>query len=159
MSRWARNRCVALHASLLLLLLTAASPGLAADSTWVEGRWISGDGSGFIDIQLQNDSPVGRIAGSTNKAEAAEPGRQDALNPDPALRSRPLLNLTILQGFKSGGDGKWKDGRIYDPNSGKTYKCNITIVDRNTLNVRGYIGIALAGRTETWVRENGDNLH
>jgi uncharacterized protein (DUF2147 family) len=57
-----------------------------------------------------------------------------------------------LDGFDYAGEGKWKNGRVYDPNSGKTYKCKLTLVDENTLELRGYIGISLLGRTETWSR-------
>ncbi|MDO7744042.1 MAG: DUF2147 domain-containing protein, partial [Pedobacter sp.] len=49
-------------------------------------------------------------------------------------------------------DGKWTDGKIYDPKSGKTYSCNMNIKDNGQLNMRGYIGISLIGRSETWKR-------
>ena len=51
------------------------------------------------------------------------------------------------------GDGKWSGGFIYDPNSGKTYRGKLRLVDTNTLEVRGFIGISLIGRTETWTRQ------
>jgi uncharacterized protein (DUF2147 family) len=57
-----------------------------------------------------------------------------------------------MDGFTYSGEGKWKSGRIYDPNSGKTYKCKVTPVNENTLELRGYIGFSLLGRTETWTR-------
>ncbi|RZL30018.1 MAG: DUF2147 domain-containing protein, partial [Pedobacter sp.] len=47
---------------------------------------------------------------------------------------------------------KWIDGTIYDPKTGKTYSCNLTLKDNNTLNVRGYIGISIIGRSETFKR-------
>ncbi len=62
------------------------------------------------------------------------------------------MGLLILKGFRF--DGKqWVDGTIYDPDNGKTYKCNITMQDKNTLFVRGYIGISAIGRTTTWKRK------
>ena len=80
----------------------------------------------------------------------------DDRNPDPALRSRPLDGLAIMTGFEYAGDGRWQNGTVYDPNSGKTYKCSITLIDDNTLKLRGYIGIALFGRSETWTRDDPD---
>jgi len=68
------------------------------------------------------------------------------------LRDRPLTGLDLFAGFAYDGDGRWTGGTIYDPNSGKTYRCIITWVDGNTLKVRGYIGVPMLGRTETWTR-------
>jgi len=118
----------------------------------VEGVWLSADGTGWIKIELGPNGPVGSIAGSPDKAGDRQPSDTDELNPDSALRSRLLLGLTIMDGFDYAGEGKWKNGRIYDPNSGKTYKCKLTLIDENTLELRGYIGISLLGRTERWTR-------
>ena len=90
------------------------------------------------------------IAGSPN--DNPERSTVDDKNPDPELRSRELIGLELFTGFRFDGDDRWVDGTIYDPNSGKTYRCIITIRDRNTLRVRGYIGFSLLGRTETWTR-------
>jgi len=118
----------------------------------VEGVWLSADGTGWIKIELGNDGLVGSIAGSPDDSEDRKPSDKDELNPDPALRDRLLLGLTIMEGFTHAGEGRWKNGKIYDPNSGKTYKCKLTLVDEDTLELRGYIGIALLGRSETWTR-------
>ncbi len=123
-----------------------------ADEADIEGRWLSGDKSGWIDIRLVNGSPVGTAAGSTT-AKEGDPPRLDDLNPDPALRDRALHGITILHGFEYKGDQVWKGGTIYDPNSGKTYKSSMKMVDQNTLKVRGFIGISLLGRSDTWTRD------
>jgi uncharacterized protein (DUF2147 family) len=143
-----RIATVALLASILL------SPSVYATDTAlsIEGVWLSADGTGWIKIEMGANGPTGSIAGSPDDAERQRPSDKDDLNPDPALRDRDLLGLTIMHSFTAAGDGKWKNGRIYDPNSGKTYKCKLTLVDENTLELRGYIGISLLGRTETWTR-------
>ena len=125
-------------------------PSAVADQTDIEGRWLSGDKTGWIEIRLVDGSPVGTAAGSTTPDE---PPQFDEFNPDPTLRSRALLGITILHGFDYAGDQVWKGGTIYDPNSGKTYKCKLNLVDANTLEVRGYIGFAMLGRTEVWTRD------
>lgn len=119
----------------------------------VEGRWLSGDGDGWIEITLLADSLTGVIAGSPN-TKPEDPARYDDKNPDPALRDRPLDGMAIMSGFKYAGGGRWTGGTIYDPNSGKTYKCTLTLVDRDTLKVRGYIGVSLFGRSDTWTRDS-----
>ena len=135
-------------ACLAILLFTATSGADQADAV---GRWLSGDGDGWIDVRIEADRLVGVTAGSPNTREG-DPPRLDDLNPDPALRSRSLNGLRILSGLRYDGDNKWSGGTIYDPNSGKTYKCNVTLVDGNTLKLRGYIGFSLFGRTDTWTR-------
>lgn len=135
--------------SIVLLPMSALSE-IASDS--VEGVWLSADGTGWIKIELSSNGPVGSIAGSADESADRKPSDKDVLNPDPALRDRLLLGLTIMDGFTNAGGGRWKNGKIYDPNSGKTYKCKLTLIDENTLELRGYIGFSLLGRTETWTR-------
>ena len=77
----------------------------------------------------------------------------DKENPDENLRNRPILGLEILTDFVYDEDYTWEDGDIYDPKSGNSYSCKMYLSkDYKTLEVRGYIGISLFGRTETWKR-------
>jgi uncharacterized protein (DUF2147 family) len=145
-----RTKVISLAAAVVVSQFAVANDGPSS----IEGVWLSADGTGWIKIELGVDGPKGSIAGSPDDPEQRKPSDKDNLNPDPALRDRALLGLTIMDGFTTAGDGKWKNGKIYDPNSGKTYKCKLTLVDANTLELRGYIGISLLGRTETWTRRN-----
>ena len=67
-------------------------------------------------------------------------------------KDQPVIGMTILWGLKD--EGKvWKGGEILDPDNGKTYRCKMTVSDNGQeLDVRGYIGISLIGRTQTWLR-------
>ncbi len=132
------------------LCLVAASAGMADAPPPIEGTWLSGDGDGWIEITRTGDGLSGVIKGSPN-ADDDRPDR-DEKNPDPALRARPLTGLELFSGFAYDGEGRWTGGTIYDPNSGKTYRCIITWVDESTLKVRGYVGFPILGRTETWTR-------
>ena len=137
---------------LLIIIFWSLSAMAEIAMETVEGVWLSADGTGWIKIELSDNGLIGSIAGSPDESGNRGPSDKDKLNPDPALRDRLLLGLTIMDGFTYAGGGKWKNGRIYDPNSGKTYKCKLTLVDENTLELRGYIGFSLLGRTETWMR-------
>jgi uncharacterized protein (DUF2147 family) len=75
-------------------------------------------------------------------------------NPDPAKRNRKLEGLEISSGLTY-TDGKWK-GTIYDPESGKTYNSQIKLVNENTLELTGYVGLPMFGLTETWKRSSHD---
>jgi len=123
-----------------------------AEKTDIEGRWLTQDGDGWITIQLVGNSLEGSVAGSPDP-EQREERKFDDRNPDPSLRTRRLDGLTIMTGFQYDGDGRWSGGTVYDPNSGKTYKCTVKQLDANTLKIRGFIGISLFGRSETWTRD------
>ncbi len=71
---------------------------------------------------------------------------------------RPGIELQILEGFTYSGENVWQGGRIYAPDNGKTYKCKMTMTDPNRLEVRGFIGFSFIGRTEIWIRSDGNTL-
>lgn len=121
----------------------------------IEGVWLNGDGDGWIEIAIVDGELRGTIVGSPDDPDRLQPSRLDELNPDPALRGRELFGLEILQGFRQTDEDAWKGGTIYDPNSGNTYKGTITVVDADTLKLRGFVGMPLFGRTEIWTRRIG----
>ncbi len=68
------------------------------------------------------------------------------------LKDKPVIGMTILWGLRERG-GVWKGGKILDPDNGKTYGCKMEVAENGKeLNVRGFIGISLLGRTQTWYR-------
>jgi len=69
-------------------------------------------------------------------------------------KDKPIQGMTILRGIKPSSDaGVWEGGDILDPNNGKLYKVRIKPVDGGKqLEVRGFMGISLLGRTQTWIR-------
>ncbi len=73
----------------------------------------------------------------------------DFHNPDKSKKSNPILGLQILKGFKKTGDNLYEDGTVYDPENGKTYSCKLTH-NGDELDVRGFVGISLFGRTTKW---------
>lgn len=134
-----------------MALLGSASPAQAQDV--ILGRWLTEPRDGIVEITRAADNTYqGRIIGGN------APHRLDPHNPDPARRQQELLGQTILQGLHQDGDGSWSGGTIYDPDSGRTYKCRIELLDRDRLKVRGFIGISLLGRTQTWSRYLGTSL-
>jgi uncharacterized protein (DUF2147 family) len=132
-------------------LLAGGAPARAQDV--ILGRWLTEPRDGIIEITRVADASFqGRIIGGN------APGRLDSHNPDPASRSQQLLGQTILRGLRQDGEGSWSGGTIYDPDSGRTYKCRIELLDRDHLKLRGFIGISLLGRTQTWSRYTGTAL-
>ncbi|MDJ0905319.1 MAG: DUF2147 domain-containing protein [Woeseiaceae bacterium] len=144
-----------LHATRFGYLALLLFAGTAfADRAAVEGRWLTQEQDGWIRISLIGESLEGRIAGAP--PGSPEEREFDDRNPDPSLRTRKLDGLVIMSGFEYDGDGRWKNGTVYDPNNGKTYRCTITLIDANTLKVRGFVGVSLFGRSATWTRDDPD---
>jgi len=153
------------HASFVLLLLVvlAAAPLLATDADAILGVWATdpegGGGPAHVEIYANGDQYDGKIIwleqplySDEDKGETAGIPKEDHNNPDPALRSRPIIGLVMMEGFVFDGKDTWHKGTIYDPNNGKTYKCKIRLGDDGSLKVRGFIGFSLLGRTERWTR-------
>jgi uncharacterized protein (DUF2147 family) len=69
-------------------------------------------------------------------------------------KDQPVLGMTIIEGVRAGSSAdQWDGGTILDPNNGKVYKVRMTLKDGGrTLDVRGYVGMPLLGRTQTWQR-------
>jgi uncharacterized protein (DUF2147 family) len=120
----------------------------------ITGIWLTtGENAAKIQIYNSGGKYYGKIAWLKNPTVNGKP-ILDANNPDKNKRSIPVIGLVILTGFKFDGDDEWTGGNIYDPVSGKTYSSYLYLKNRNTLKIRGYIGISLFGRTETWTRTN-----
>jgi len=144
------------------LLLVSAFASAADDADSVLGTWVTADGKAHVQVVKHGDVYDGSIVWlqepdypADDKTTAGKP-KVDRENPDQSLKSRPVLGLPLIQGFKYAGDGVWNEGKIYDPTNGKLYSCNITLMMDGRLKVRGYWGISLFGRTEIWTRPAGD---
>ena len=116
------------------LVLALAFPAFAAQP--IVGRWSTADGGAVVAIGPCGATLCGRIAKLIKGPPSGPP--VDALNPDPKLRTRPLVGLAILIGLTPDGDG-WK-GQIYDPKSGKTYRATVAR-DGARLKVQGCVAV------------------
>jgi uncharacterized protein (DUF2147 family) len=139
----------------LALLAGAALPALAADETPV-GLWKNiDDTTGKPKAMIRISESNGVLEGKIEKL--FRPADQEQ-NPvcakcEGALKDQPLIGLPILAGLKKSGD-EYSGGTIIDPENGKVYKSKLSVSDGGKkLNVRGYIGMPILGRSQTWVRE------
>ena len=143
--------CKTLFAVGLLFSLVGFRPGNQPDA--VLGVWKNGEGTGMVQISKKGDRYFGKIVWLKVPTNPDGTPRTDVNNPDESQRSRPLKGLENLRDFVFKGDNKWEEGRIYDPKNGNDYACEMKLVDENTLEVRGYIGVSLFGRTDVWKRQ------
>ena len=139
------------YISLLLLFTAISFSGFSQTSDAILGKWINSSGEAHIDISKKGDKFFGKIVWLKTPKDEKGQAKLDVKNPEANLKTRPILGLEMLKDFVY-DDGKWVDGKIYDPKTGKTYSCNMNIKANGDLNVRGYIGISLIGRSDTWKR-------
>ncbi len=111
--------------------------------------WYNSEGTAKIQIFKADDGKFyGKIVWLKVPLVDVKP-KVDGNNPNKSRRNDPLNGLMILRGFTKHGDHTYEDGTVYDPKNGKTYSCTINH-QGNTLEVRGYVGISLFGRTAKW---------
>jgi uncharacterized protein (DUF2147 family) len=130
----------------------------------VVGTWTASGGYARIAIERCGDAYCGSIVwlkdpvypSGSRDGVPGEPKRDDH-NPDPALTPRPLVGLRMLEGFRyRSDDATWAGGSIYDPEKGSTYSARMRLGEGDRLELRGYVGIPLFGRTTTWTRAPDD---
>jgi uncharacterized protein (DUF2147 family) len=132
------------------------SPAAWAGDGSPVGLWkniddVSGQPRALIRITESNGALQGKI-------ENLFPGPGDNPNPkcekcEGASKGAPVIGLVILSGLKKDGD-EYAGGQILDPDNGKTYSSKVHLIDGGKkLSVRGYIGVPMLGRTQTWVRQ------
>jgi uncharacterized protein (DUF2147 family) len=137
---------------LLLLFVFGISLGWAQKEPDVPlGTWMNEEKEARFEIYRCGNKLCGKITWLKEPLRQGKP-KMDDQNPDAKLKSRPILGLVFMKDFEYDGDNKWDEGTIYDPKSGKTYSCYMKVINKDKMEVKGYIGISLIGRTQNWTR-------
>jgi len=110
------------------------------------GNYMVPTKDGAIQIYKINGKYYGKII--LNK----DPEKLDLNNSDKEKQKRKVLGLTILNDFNYSGNDTWESGTIYDPKNGKTYSSKITMEENGDLNIRGFVGVSLLGRTAVFTK-------
>lgn len=149
MKRIAFITAVALTTTVLLSFTS-----LQEEADAIVGVWKNGEGTGMIRIYKNGEKYQGKIVWlkEPNDPDTGKP-KLDKNHPDESVRTRPVLGMINTWGFEYKGKKLWDDGKIYDPKNGNTYDCTMKLKDQNSLEVRGYIGVSLIGRTDVWTRQ------
>ena len=115
----------------------------------IEGKWKTiddetGKAKSIVEIFKKSD---GKYYGKINQL-LSKPEHETCVNCKDDRKNKPLIGLEIIRGLSKDGD-EFSGGTITDPKNGKSYKCLIK-KDGNKLNVRGYVGFSLIGRSQIW---------
>jgi uncharacterized protein (DUF2147 family) len=154
MARTARFALTGLSIGIFcLFIVISATAGGAADLSPI-GVWATEGATSHVKIDECGGKLCGAIVWLKQPLNKEGKDKVDSENPDPGLRMRKLLGLPLLNGFVQDEDqaNVWTNGKIYNPDDGKTYSCKLTLQDAKTLRVRGYVGFSILGKTQIWNR-------
>ncbi|WP_343733391.1 DUF2147 domain-containing protein [Duganella sp.] len=144
----------------LLAFIAAAALTMSpafADNTSPAGLWKNiDDETGKPKALIRITENNGVLSGQIEKLfqEANEDPNPKCDKCEGARKDQPIIGMTILSNLKKDGD-EYAGGEILDPKNGKVYKSKLRLADGGKkLNVRGYIGVPMLGRSQTWVRQD-----
>lgn len=150
-------------------LLAAAALCLAASTASAQqgsvmGMWLTASGVAQVKIGPCPDAASGPICGfviglinpkGPNGTVVAPEAATDYRNADPALRSRKVIGMPLIWGFRKTSDpNAFESGQIYNGENGKIYNANISLQPDGKLRLRGYVGTPMFGETQVWTRIN-----
>lgn len=143
-----------------LLTLAVTATAFAAAGAWAQetspiGVWKTiDDATGKPKSLIRISESNGELRGKIEKLfrDAGEEANPKCDKCEGTLKDQPIIGMTILTGMKKDGE-EYKGGQILDPANGKVYKSKMALSEGGKkLDVRGYIGVPMLGRTQTWVR-------
>ena len=148
----------------LVALLGALASTASAQSPSVMGTWLTASGIAQVRIGACPDAANGPICGlvvglinpkGPDGNAVAPDMATDYRNADPALRTRKVIGMPLIWGFKKTADpNAFEDGHVYNGENGKTYNANISLQPDGKLRLRGYVGTPMLGETQFWTRVN-----
>jgi uncharacterized protein (DUF2147 family) len=140
-------------AGILALIAAALLARGAAPARGIQGLWKTVDDKthqarGVVHIYEEHGQFYGKIVHSFDPREAREICKPCS----GALHNKPIIGLVILRDMRQNGN-EFSGGTIIDPDTGEAYRCKMTLEDGGArLTVRGYIGMAVFGRSQVWTR-------
>lgn len=124
-------------AAMVLATLLFAPP--AAAGAHIGGLWLTVEGKSHVRIESCGNKLCGTIIWLKEPSGKDGKPKIDKENQKEGLRTRPILGLPLLTGFKPDGGKRWTGGRIYNPEDGKTYKSKLTLESDDVLKVEGCV--------------------
>ncbi|WP_051908745.1 DUF2147 domain-containing protein [Candidatus Odyssella acanthamoebae] len=112
-----------------------------------EGYWLTENNDAKVHIYKCGDKLCGKIVDLKEKCRDGKPKVDEETK-------QATLGLEIIKGFKPADENSWEDGTVRDPKEGKTYSGSMEMPNNNQVDLRGYVGIKLLGRTSEWRRTN-----
>ncbi len=127
------------------VLVFGAGPSFAQSADDAFGVWLNPENGSHIKVAKCGGGLCATIV------KVTDPSRKDVKNPDPKLRNRPVVGVTIMNGGKKSGEATWS-GKLYNTLDGETYSGTVTVVDKTHLKLQGCVLGGLICQGPTWTR-------
>ena len=136
-----------LYLTLILLIITNTINSQSIFGKWYSTNEETGEIDSVIEVYKKQEKAFANIIEIKNSE------RRNAVCDlcKDKNKNKPILGLNILNGLERDGE-EWSGGTILDPRNGNVYKCYIELVQKDKLKIRGYLGLALFGKTAYWQR-------
>ena len=134
--------------ALLAAAVTLCASAAVAAPDPVVGEWLSQDGAGKIALAPCSSNPA-LLCGAITWVDPSKP-QKDIHNPDQSLRTRPIVGVMVVKDMKNQGPGKWGGGKVYDPESGKTYDGKVRAISTDKVHLDGCV--LMICKSQTWTR-------
>jgi uncharacterized protein (DUF2147 family) len=138
---------------LLLCTGVIASDDVLPASEQICGKWESSEKSLVIRIYMEDDQLQAKVLWYSDTNGKPLDYLTDKRNPDPKLRSRKILGMSVLSNMQyDPGTNSWGNGMIYDSQAGHSWNASANVDKKGLLNVRGYWHFKFIGKTMTFYR-------
>jgi uncharacterized protein (DUF2147 family) len=137
-----------------ILIALMSLPSLAFSSDPEErliGTWWNTEKDAKIEVYRCGGKLCGKVIWLKDPIRNGAPVK-DENNSESAKKNRQIMGLEILSDFKFDGKDRWTGGQAYDPKSGKSYTSYLRLKNPKELELRGYIGSPIFGRTVLWIK-------
>ena len=140
---------------LLSLIFMSVNTLFAQNATDILGVWLNKEKDAQIEIYKEKEQFFGKIVWLAIAKNKNGEWMLDVKNPDEKLQTRKKLGMTVMHNLVWDADDKeWNNGKIYDAREGDTYSLFAKTNGLDILDLRGYIGFSLFGKTTRWTRSN-----
>jgi uncharacterized protein (DUF2147 family) len=136
-----------LYLTLIIMIITNTINSQSIFGKWYSTNEETGEIDSVIEVYKKQEKAFAKIIEIKNSE------RRNAVCDlcKDKNKNKPILGLNILNGLERDGE-EWSGGTILDPRNGNVYKCYIQLVQKDKLKIRGYLGLALFGKTAYWQR-------
>ena len=138
---------------LTMVIVVSSTLAFAQTNADIVGEWYNAEKDAVITLFEDGRTISGKITWMKFPNDKNGNPKTDLLNPDEKLRARARMGMVMMHSFVHIEAKVWGNGKLYDPKKGNTYSGKLTLTDKNTLDLRGYIGFSFLGRSSAWTRK------
>jgi uncharacterized protein (DUF2147 family) len=136
------------------MIVSGLGQTASAEHGGVLKTWYTKDNKSKVEIYKCGEKICGKFIWLKEPLTEEGKAKVDINNEDESARGKPIIGLVMLNDFVEDAQTAhaWTAGTIYDPENGKTYSSKMTLNEDGTLEVRGYVGLPIFGRSQEWVK-------